>query len=187
MARQAKKSESIEVRVSHDLKQALMKKAADEGHSASEIMRSSISSYLRGSAGAPRMSPWNHAAAFVVAALVLLFAYSISTPAAADHRREFQAAKARLAFGEVGLGRRKRLETQFAQEFGKERVILAMPATPGMRHADFSTLDINSDGRLSLTEFRQLMTVPIGDAGSKLFDSEDTNHDGWLSEQEFKL
>jgi hypothetical protein len=187
MTRQTKKSESIEVRVSHDLKQAFMKKAADEGHSASEIMRNSIVSYLRGHPGIGQTSPWTHATAFAVAALVLLFAYSASTPATAGHGREFEAAKARLAFGRLDTAERNKLANQFGNQFATERMILTAPATPRMRHVAFATLDLNSDGRLSLTEFRQLMTVPSGDAGRKLFDSLDGNHDGSLSEQEFDL
>ena len=184
MAKAVKKSETIEVRVSHDLKRALMSKAAGEGRSASDVVRHSIDSYVQGLSGA-EANPWRHVAAFAVAALILLFAYSLSTPAAADHRRDFEAAKARLAFAQTDLSDRKRLATEFAGEFGKERLFVAAFARPGMKHAAFSTLDLNSDGWLSLAEFRQLMDVPPGVAGRKLFESKDSNHDGRLSEQEF--
>jgi hypothetical protein len=187
MTKRAKKSESIEVRVSHDLKRALMKKAADEGHSASEIVRDSIAGYLTGGAGAKLSNPWRHAAAFSVGALILLFAYSISTPAAAGHHREMEAAKARLLFGHSDIATRKKLATEFAAEFDKERFMTAGPPKPGTKHFAFTILDLNSDGELSLAEFREQMNVPPGDAGRKLFESEDANHDGRLSEQEFHI
>jgi predicted transcriptional regulator len=44
--RPPKKSETIEVRVPHELKDALMRKARAEGRSASEVIRSSIDTYL---------------------------------------------------------------------------------------------------------------------------------------------
>lgn len=187
MAKQAKKSESIEVRISHDLKRAFMAKASDEGRSASDIMRDWIAGYLSGRASVGESNPWRHAAAFAVAALVLLFAYSISTPAAADHRRELEAARARLAFADMDVAARKKLAREFAGEFGGERLTIATPADAQTKHFAFSTLDLDSDGRLSLAEFRQLTAVPPGEAGRKLFESEDTNRDGWLSEQEFHL
>lgn len=188
MARQLKKSETIEVRLSHDLKQAFMAKASDEGRSASDVMRDSIAGYLgSGRAAAKPSNPWRHAAAFSVAALVLLFAYSISTPATAGHRRELEAARARLEFADMDVASRKKLAGEFAAEFRGQRLTIATPADAKTKHFAFSTLDLNSDGRLSLAEFRALTAVPPGDAGRRLFQSEDSNHDGWLSEQEFHL
>lgn len=187
MARQLKKSDTIEVRLSHDLKRAFMAKASDEGRSASDVMRDSIAGYLDRSSGAKPSNPWRHAGAFSVAALVLLFAYSISTPAAAGHQRELDAARARLQFGHSDIATRKKLATEFAAEFRSERFMTAGPPKTDTKHFAFAILDLNSDGRLSLAEFREQMDVPPGDAGRRLFESEDSNHDGWLSEQEFRL
>ena len=53
-----------------------------------------------------------------------------------------------------------------------------------LSHQLFATLDADSDGQLSLAEFSQEVGVPAGDPGRKLFASRDSNHDGWLSEQE---
>jgi hypothetical protein len=185
MTQDPKKSESIEVRVSHQLKQAFMSKAADEGCSASDIVRRSIASYMHDRVADSGTSSWQHVAALGVATIVLFFAYSISSPAAADHHLDFEAAQARLAFDHAGIVERKKLAAEFAEQFGEERVSIPAPSGPQAKHSAFLTLDLDSDGRLSQAEFRELMGVPAGDPGHERFESMDMNHDGWLSEQEF--
>src|SRR5689334_22475401 len=46
--RPPKKSETVEVRLAHEVKQALMRKARAEGRSASDVIRESIDFYLSG-------------------------------------------------------------------------------------------------------------------------------------------
>jgi hypothetical protein len=46
MQREPKKSDTLEVRLAHETKQALMAKAANEGQSASEVVRSLVAHYL---------------------------------------------------------------------------------------------------------------------------------------------
>jgi len=49
MQREPKKSETLEVRLAHEAKQAFMAKAANEGQSASEVVRSLVVHYLAAS------------------------------------------------------------------------------------------------------------------------------------------
>jgi len=46
MRREPKKSDTLEVRLAHEAKQAFMAKAADEGQSASEVVRNLVAHYL---------------------------------------------------------------------------------------------------------------------------------------------
>lgn len=185
--RRSKKSESIEVRLPHEVKQAFMSKAAVEGRTASEIIRRSITTYLRDGSEGVQRSPWKHAVALAVPALALLFAYSISTPATADHQREFEAARARLAFDRAGPAERRMLKNEFGKEFAAQRLWISQPDRPGAKHGAFTALDLDSDDRLSFVEYRQLSTVPDGEPGRKLFRSYDANQDDWIAEEEFQL
>jgi Ca2+-binding EF-hand superfamily protein len=89
----SKKSETLEIRVSYDEKQALMQRAADEGRSASAILRHLIAQYMRpapAKGGVPKLR-WQPAATIALAACSLAIAYSVTTPATAvpDMRRLF--------------------------------------------------------------------------------------------------
>jgi len=183
----SKKSESIEVRLSHGEKQAFMSKASFEGRTVSEVVRHSIASYLSDERQRRSGSIWKHSAAFAVAGITLLFAFSISSPAAADRHREFEALKARAAYDRTtDKVERERLAKEFAKEFASQRIVLSAPDRQAI-HIAFTDLDFDSDGRLSLTEYRHLIGVPDGDAGRRLFEAHDRSHDRWLSEQEFSL
>lgn len=180
----SKKSESIEVRLSHGDKQAFMSKASFEGRTASEILRHSIASYLSGEPRGSSRSPWKHAAAFAAAGITLLFAYSISSPAVAVDGRVVQAVKARAAYDRsTDKLERQKLAKEFAKEFARMRV-MPVPGRQGI-HETFANLDFDRDGRLNLSEYQHLMGVPDGDAGRKLFEAQDRGSDGWLSENEF--
>ena len=91
--REPKKSEMIEVRISHESKEALHAKAKSEGRTVSDIVRSLISSYLSGAPSAARpawqrrlgagvsvvtRAPRLAAAAVAALAVTLLFSQSAS-------------------------------------------------------------------------------------------------------------
>lgn len=226
--RRSKKSESIEVRLSHPDKLALMSRAAAEGRSASDIVRGSINRYV---GGHPRKRPnivrmLARGLTFVaLPATVLALAYSISSPARADrdYERAFRSSLQRLDKDHNGAIDRR--------EFAGQTFIMLIPtgaadgtvsgiihgapnpliSSPELRgdfaaqdengdghitlseyiayrrnvaHRKFGTLDADSNGRISLAEFRKQLGVPAGEPGHKLFVSDDSNHDGWLSEAE---
>jgi EF hand domain-containing protein len=74
--REPKKSESFEVRLSHDAKRALMEKARIEGRSASEVIRTSIDTYLAEQRKEDRsmfVTLWKPAAAIGAATIAILW------------------------------------------------------------------------------------------------------------------
>jgi Ca2+-binding EF-hand superfamily protein len=84
--RPPKKSETLEVRVPHEVKDALMRKAHSEGRSASDIVRTCIADYLDGSSKeAPSMiiSLWKPAVAAGAAGIALLWSALAPTPVSA--------------------------------------------------------------------------------------------------------
>jgi Ca2+-binding EF-hand superfamily protein len=86
-SREPKKSETIEVRLPHKVKTALMNKARSEGKSASEVIRQSIDSYL---APQPKealsmlFAIWKPAALIGAASLALVLASISATPSQAQ-------------------------------------------------------------------------------------------------------
>jgi len=186
--RRAKKSESIEIRLTHESKQALMSKAALDGLSASDIVRRSIADYLHGGCGEHGQASrfWKHVAALGVAGAAMLFAYLVYSPATVDPHRSFKAAMARSAFAQGGLSERRRLAEEFAKEFAVQRVLIDADK-PHAKEEAFRILDLDSDRQLSLAEYRHLMVVPEGASGRALFQSQDHDHDGRLSDDEFGL
>src|SRR5947208_44088 len=84
--RPPKKSDTLEVRVPHEVKDALMRKARAEGRSASDVVRSFIADYLDGdSKEAPSMfvSMWKPAAAAGAVALAVLWSTLAPAPVSA--------------------------------------------------------------------------------------------------------
>jgi Ca2+-binding EF-hand superfamily protein len=225
--RRSKKSESIEIRLTLEDKQALMDKAASEGRSASDIVRASIASYPSGDQGRARpLAKWSRAAGLLlIPSIVLATAYSISSPANGDrdYRRAFEATLARLDKNHDGMIDRHEFAGQMFIDFGTGRggdgsvdLIVHRPPNPlaslpdlrgdfaaqdengdgritlaeylsyrrTLAHQLSGTLDADSNGQVSLAEFRHEVGVPAGEPGRKLFAARDLNHDGWLSEQE---
>lgn len=188
----SKKCEFIEVRVTYDDKQALMRKAALDGRSASEIVRRSIADYMRGPPCDQR-NTGNLAkyaailAAIMAAGIAVIFAYSSSPPATAEYRRAYESLLARQRFERAGVVERRLLAEKFAKDFARQRLMFLEPDRPGERQVAFAGLDVDLDGRLSVTEYRQLMNVPDGEPGRKKFESLDRNRDGRLAEAELKL
>lgn len=73
---------------------------------------------------------------------------------------------------------------QDANGDGRIRLAEYLAFRRGLARQKFATLDADSNGKVSLAEFRQELGIPSGEAGRRVFDSRDSNHDGWLSEQE---
>ncbi|MEO6580087.1 MAG: EF-hand domain-containing protein, partial [Sphingomicrobium sp.] len=76
---------------------------------------------------------------------------------------------------------------KYAKEFATQKLLVPTPNAPGATRRAFSALDLDFDDRLSMPEYRQLMIVPIGAPGDERFQSLDSDHDGWLSREEFNL
>ncbi|HEV8408594.1 MAG TPA: EF-hand domain-containing protein [Sphingomicrobium sp.] len=94
-SREPKKSETIEVRLPHKVKSALMNKAHSEGKSASEIIRQSIDSYLAEQPTEGRsmlFALWKPAALIGAGSLALVLVSISATPIQArpDLRSVFQ-------------------------------------------------------------------------------------------------
>ena len=84
--REPKKSETLEVRLPHEVKTALMRKAQSEGRSASEVVRQSIGAYLAEQSKEARsmtLTAWKMAATASVGAAAFLWLAVGSTPATA--------------------------------------------------------------------------------------------------------
>jgi len=193
--RQSKKSETFEVRLTYEDKQALMKKASIQGRSASDIVRASISSKPSNS---DRPMPtwtltWQRGAAlFAIASAVLAVAYSISSPASADreYRRGFQIKLARLDKNRNGMIDRQEFAGQALIELTPSRegkgtfsgVIHGppLPSSPEVR-GDFAAQDEDGDGRITRTEYVSYRH----NLAHRHFGALDANSDGKLSFPEF--
>lgn len=91
MAREPKKSETLEVRLSHQAKTAFMARCGARGQSASDAIRSFIEADL-----APRRQPSNAWRGWAAAALIGLGLGAVAAPSLAEGRNTSQAAFSRL-------------------------------------------------------------------------------------------
>lgn len=94
--RRSKKSETLEVRLEHKVKTALMRKAHEEGRSTSDVVRSFIDSYLAEQPKEARsmlVTLWKPAAAMGAASIAVLWAAITPAPlhAKPDLKAVFQA------------------------------------------------------------------------------------------------
>lgn len=94
--RRTKKSETLEVRLEHEVKSALMRKAHGEGRSTSDVVRSFIDSYLAEQPKEARsmlLSLWKPTAAIGAAAMAVIWAALAPAPlhARPDLKAVFQA------------------------------------------------------------------------------------------------
>jgi predicted transcriptional regulator len=81
--RRSKKSDTLEVRLEHEVKTALMRKAHKEGRSTSAVIRSFIESYLEEQPKEARsmlVTLWKPAAATGAAAIAVIWAAILPTP-----------------------------------------------------------------------------------------------------------
>lgn len=91
MAREPKKSETLEVRLSHPVKTAFMARCGERGQSASDAIRSFIAADL--ASGRQTSRPWRGWAA---AALIGLGLGAVAAPSLAEGRNTSQSAFSRL-------------------------------------------------------------------------------------------
>ena len=174
--REPKKSETLEVRLPHGVKTALMRKAQSEGRSASEVIRKSIDAYL---AERPKEKPnmlitaWKPAAVAGAAAIAIVWSALAPAPLAAgpDLRAAFDAFDANKD-GTVTL-------EEFRTGHGQDRLFVHSAKSPG--HSAPFMVPLHH-------------AVPIGAKGSPVpenllkseFAKEDTDHSGAVDFNEFK-
>ncbi len=170
--REPKKSETFEIRLSHDAKRALMEKARMEGRSASAVIRASIDTYLAEQRKEDRsmfVTLWKPAAAIGAATIAIL--WTALAPTAVQARPDLKAifqtldgdrngavtldeflkhaadpaiVKAHHAYMS-GMG--KGMAAMHAKFHGKQ-------ATEPMIRTHFAQLDANSDGSVTFAEFK---------------------------------
>ena len=174
--REPKKSESIEVRLPHEVKSALMEKAHAEGRSASEVIRSSIDSYL---AGQPKESRsmliplWKPAAVAGAGALAFLWAAATPVPSQAkpnlksifetlDRNRdgkltldEFTRDASDPAVHKMHHAHMTGTEkSRFAPMHADMMKSAHEKSSDGAIRAHFAEIDANRDGNITYEEFR---------------------------------
>ena len=205
----AKKSETLEVRVEHEVKTALMQRAQAEGRSASDVIRECIHAYLAEQSKEARsmfgMISKPAAAVGAVSIAMVWAVGSIPASAAPDLRAEFEALDGNgdkvVTAQEFIAGSRDRMFIVKADvpapppvAGGAKPFVLPMaakiPAPPpeasappeAMVRSEFMRLDRNGDGNVSFEEFRDHHAALMR-AG---FVTLDTNGDGAIDAAEFQ-
>ena len=176
-SREPKKSETIEVRLPHKVKSALMSKARSEGKSASEVIRHSIDSYLAEQPTEARsmlLALWKPAALIGAGSLALVLASISATPSQAkpDLRSVFQMLD-RNHDGAITIN-----------EFLRDA---SDPAIEKMHHAHLK----NSAGHGAMGSMHAKMMRGAHDKGSDRmlrahFAELDANSDGSVTFREFQ-
>ena len=170
--RRPKKSETVEVRLSHDVKSALMEKARGEGRSASEVIRASIDCYLaeQPKETRPMISTlWKPAAAIGATAIAAMWAAIAPAPlhAKPDLKAVFQAIDvnrdgtiSRDEF--VQHASNPAVQKLHAEQKGGMHAAMAAmhgqkaherPSEDALR-GHFSKIDADSNGSVTFAEFR---------------------------------
>ena len=175
-SRKPKKSETIEIRLPHDLKSALMDKAHGEGRSASAVIRESIHHYLVGQPKETRsmiLTMLKPAAAIGAASLALMWTALAPAPTQAttnlksafqmlDRNRdgaitlqEFvtdssDPAVVKMHHAHMTGAQGKQMASAHAQMMATAH---AKPDEQELR-SHFAQLDANSDGSISFSEFK---------------------------------
>jgi predicted transcriptional regulator len=167
--REPKKSETVEVRLSHEVKRALMEKARTEGRSASEVIRASIDTYLAEQRKEDRsmfVTLWKPAAAIGAASVALLWAALAPTAVQAkpDLRAIYQAIDSNHD-GAISLDEflrhssnpavvKAHHEHMSASEAAMHAKFHGKQATPEMIREHFTQLDANANGSVTFAEFK---------------------------------
>lgn len=167
--REPKKSETLEVRLPHEVKTALMCKASAEGRSASEVVRESIGAYLADTPKEARnmlITAWKPAVVAGTAVIGIAWSAMAPTPLAAapDLRAVFQSLDRNndgvLSAGEF-VQHTADPGIQKLHDAHKDDGHQGMAASHGAAHAKpsaetlrahFARLDANSDGTVKLEE-----------------------------------
>ena len=199
----AKKSETLEVRVEHEVKSALMHKARAEGRSASDVVRKSIESYLAEQPKEARSmltTIWKPAAALSVGAAAIFWSALAPAPAAAgpDLRKAFErfdadkdgtvtAAEFRsghaddrfIAHNKHGPG--SVAPVMIPLHHNRPPPTAGGPVPPELLAQEFARQDADKSGSVSFAEFeafhRQMMTAA--------FTNIDRDSDGGIDGAEF--
>lgn len=174
--RRSKKSETLEVRLEHEVKEALMRKAQLEGRSTSDVVREFIQLYLADKPKEARsmiFALWKPATAIGAASVAALVA--LVTPATLHARPDLGAifksldrdGNDALTVGEfqqltsnpeVQKAHEARMAAGHQGKAGAHGIAghaAHAAASPEMIGAHFAKLDSNSDGSLTLEEIEQ--------------------------------
>jgi Ca2+-binding EF-hand superfamily protein len=205
--RPPKKSETLEVRVPHEVKDALMRKAHAEGRSASDVVRTFIADYLDGdSKEAPSMfvSMWKPAAAAGAIGLAVLWSALAPAPlsagpdlkAAFDHfdqnhdnsisLSEFLSRNTDMMF----VQRADRpADPTMARKFILPLSGPARAPLPGATHpptqlmqSEFAKEDRDGNGLVTFAEFQTYHREMLHEG----FASVDANRDGFVEPAEYQ-
>lgn len=190
-----KKSDSIEVRMPHAVKQAFMARCRAEGHTASQAIRGFVEGAIAEDGPPPRSWPVRPVAAMgVVATLVAsLVLGSASVSAAPDFNPRFVQFDRNhdgvISPAEFGDDSRRRP----LPGCGKAELVLPLsresePEVRGTRpfavlaqDFRFAALDLNRDGRISRDEYAAHWLEVL----HKGFARFDANHDGAINRHEY--
>jgi hypothetical protein len=173
--RSPKKSETLEVRIPHEVKDALMRKAHAEGRSASEVVRKFIDSYLAAHPKEARsmlIGFWKPAAVAGAAAIAIVSTAISPAPSHAkpDLRSVFQTLD-RNRDGNISLSEflsdasdpnvEKMHHAHMKDAAGHKQMTAAHAqmmkggkASGAMLRTHFAKLDSNSDGSITFAEFQ---------------------------------
>ena len=161
-----KKSETLEVRLSHPLKAAFMARCRAGGHTASEAVRGLIEAHLAAADQvSPKLRPKRDGRRFMrigIAGAAALALGAVAAPSLArpSLQATFTALDARhdgrLSFDEYAAGASVQATVSLANRAARA------PATslqPGVRdavlHAEFAAMDADHDGEVTFEEFRR--------------------------------
>ena len=145
-----KKSETLEIRLPHALKQAFMAHCQDEGRSASEALRG----YIQQAVAEPRRPARRLRWAVVGLAAVSLGAVAAPSLARPSLPAQFARLDAdhdsRLSLAEFERG----ASVQIAIGSGAARAVTSADRD-GLLRREFGRIDANGDGEIALDEFRR--------------------------------
>src|ERR1051325_319913 len=183
--REPKKSETFEVRLSHDAKRALIEKARTEGRSASEVIRASIDTYLAEQRKEDRsmfVTLWKPAAAIGAASIAVLWAALAPAPVQArpdlkaifqsldgDHNgavtlEEFLKHSSDPAIAKAHHDHASGMSEKMAAVHAKFH---GQKATPAMIRPHFPQLDANANGSVTFGEFKAFHDKMEGKHGGR--------------------
>ena len=206
--RPPKKSEVLEVRIAHDAKQALMRKAQAEGRSASAVIRECIARYVADEDQEVRpmlITLWKPAVAAGALGTAVLASTLVPTQASAgpdfraaferlDRNRDDRISLAEFAQPNGDMLFVERADAPPMTKGGKPFVLRlgrdAPPPPPGasvppkeMMQSEFSRHDANGDGSITYAEFEQFHRKFLEEGFAAL----DGNGDGFLDGGEYQI
>jgi Ca2+-binding EF-hand superfamily protein len=200
--REPKKSETLEVRLTHEAKLALMRKAQAEGRSASDVVRDCIGAYLVDQPKEARsmfITAWKPAAALGVAAVALFWSTLGAGPAFAgpDLKSVFESfdrnKDGAITFEEFRGGHSDNLVSVHSKVVGQNPGPIMIPlhghpqlaahgakAPPNLLQGDFARQDKDGNGSVSYSEFEQFHR----DLMRTAFSNVDADHNGSVEAEE---